>query len=449
VDTPLTVTGKMQKLSRDKKPVVGLQRTTDLPHGVISREHLQDKIMQDRQTLLTTMRNSGQADPEGRRSLIVSTVARIAQEQEKLLQTIKQDAASLTGGTEINGPISKVLGTQMFNNRMQSATQAMSRFTELTDKLVQKEVIENTIIKQVRPSFEALMKRGNEGDFAAWASGFNALQGGWFVKAGTKVHQQHPGVGDIGKLPGRVNHQFILEQSAENREMWRKRFGEEMPADALLPVSKVDKRPVTITENAMQALKSVDRMQQQILTEENALRAAKNQPAKPRKKWHMPVPNLEGQHMTYIMDLNDNILQAVAGATPKQSRSLANQAARQYKVAVNVVGEDSVSAHVRAKGRSFQDITDLSSPEKQTGASKGSLASPIVTTDPKQLNHIVDKMIADMSNIVRRSRVEIVKPELDLAEFQKVASTVGRDIGKEKTDTVWDAFRFEALGVQK
>jgi len=447
--SPINLTGAMNRMPRDRKPVVGLTRTTDMPSGVISREHLTDQMLRTRDTQVTTMRESARPDSAGRRSLVVAHVASTFDKNAGLVQTIKQDAASLTGGTEAGGAISKVIGTQMFNNRMQSATVAMSRLTELTDKLVQKEVIDNVIIGATKESFQALAKRGNEGDYAAWASGFNALRAGWHVKPGAIEHRQFPGTSAVGDLPGRQNKQFVLEQNAVNKELWRARYGEEMPSNALVPISKVDKRPVTVTQVAYNGLKSVDNIQQQILTEENVLLASQNKPGIARKTWHMPVPNLEGKSMTYIMDMNDNILQAVPGATPRESRSLAQRAAGQYKQEVHVIGEDSVAAHSRAKGRTFQDITDVSSPLKQDAQSKGALSSPIITTDPRELKGVVDGMIADLAGIARRTRIELVKPELNLAEFQKVASGVGRDIGKTKSDTVWDNFRLEALGVQR
>lgn len=439
--------GSMHNMPRDRQPVVGLVRTTEVPSGTIGRQHLQEKQLRDRQTFVSKMQSSSKSGAK-----LVPFVGQMAQEQAPLLETIVKGVPTLMGGTEAGGMLAKVIGTQGFNNRMDTTLQAVSRFTDITDRVAQHTVIQKTIIEPHKPVFQELTKRGNEGDYASFSQGFNSLRAGWHIKkTDFLVHTQHPGVAvDTGKqLPGRKNVQFVLEQTAENKAMWRERFGEDMPENALVPISKSDKRPLTVTETAFNGLRSIDSISQQQLREENALLAAQGKPLIKAKAWHMPVPNIEGKSIAYLMDMNDNIIQTVVGATPREAKRLAERAATQYKNPLHVVGEDTVAAYARAKGRTFQDISDMSNPIKQTAASKGSLSSPIVSTDPRELKFIVDGMISDLAGVVRRARVELLRPELSLVEFQKVASGVGRDVGKTPSSTIWDNFKFEVLGVQR
>jgi len=444
----IRLSGNMLNLDREAKPVLSLDRTLK-NNGTPSSIDLARAVATQR----------GQMTARIRASRSATFVNGIMQEFDSL-QPVVDDFKRLLHGivdeNGIDGAVLRNIYQQPFKYRELEAYQAASTFTDLIDKRVdslmkealQSEAMHGKVLDNVtgrrqthQQIFSELTTRGNEYDLDMFMSVRHALGAGWDAagRGGTSIVPIATGKEQLFGI-------MLDPNSLRNKNIWKAMFGEEMPPDAIMPLTGKGS-PAVLSERGMHALLSLDGLSQQLLTEHNTLMRAMGLRETARRNLHLPAQNLTDQHKRFIFDSAGEFRFVVGGASPTRAQQIAEQEVAEgakHGLSLRIATEADMERFKYAEASAWHEMSDYSVISNQTGAATGRSFGAVTKTGAAEFHSMLESTLRQYSDLGRRMRTMLLQPELEYLKIQKAATGAS-----PSARTVFDDIRTAIDGNQR
>lgn len=419
----LTTRGSMLDLSRNKRPVLTIQRTTEPGIDAITRDHMLTEVTRVKLDTFNKLRNSN--------TTIVKSVMDQIDGRPEQVKAFKDGMHQLMSGLDPSGKVMSLFVSQQFRNRGLPGFKAVDELTSTIEKITDTEI--GKILTGPKQAFSKILEGQNRGDLVTFFTARTALGAGWDVA-------------EILEYPGAAGKFGLsLKNTDRNKEIWKRLFQEEMPKQdrVWLPITGGQGKPVIMTPLATQALKGFNDISQTILNEVNTIRNARGLPLIAKKQIHLPPKDMSGQHVAYLMDDTGKIVTAVPASTQAEAITLAKKEQALASTSLSVVDEDVVRRHMSARFQAWFEMDDYSRPSRQTGPAKGTSFGETIEISSKTFQGMIEQQIKQLKDIERETRLLVFESEIDFLKMQKAASSLGGE-----KNSVYDRMINRIVGTQ-
>jgi len=407
--------GSMMELPFDRRPVMAVVRNNENRAG-LQVQDLSAAVAQQRAEIGRRLR-------ETPNTVMVKAIMDSIDGNQEAVQVAKKELHNVIHGNEGTTLFTRPLVQQQFRFRDDPAFRSFDFVTDLSDKAgdnsmerllnPQKFGLEGT---NHRERFNAVLSRGSEMDLDTLMLARHSIGAGWDVAEDFLVET----VGANGERMFNI----ALDASDRNKRIWRQMFQEAMPEgdQVLMPITG-QRQPVTLTEKGKDAMLSLDELSQQLLTEVNALRHARNQKPIQRKRLHLPPIDMTRKNKAFLIDKAGRVKTVVSGNTEAELQDII---AKELKAAneepLGVVTQDTLERFFDARSEAFFEMVDFSRPSNQTGAATGKSFGNVVDRGPKAFQGMLETLLRQYSDVGRETRMLIFEPEVQFLKLQKAAT---------------------------
>lgn len=419
--------GDMMNLSRERRPVIDLVRSTEESKVGISREKLREAVFAERDQTLQLLKTSPEA-------VIMQAGLNSLKGTEDAVKIVKEQLPYVIDGLRTEGVISKNIFTQEFRLRGTPTGKSIDLISDLWRKATDKQMAE--LFKPHATIINRLTHRANAGDLQLFMTARNALAKGW----------------DVDPIPisvditGAPKFQYkLLPNSDRNHALWARHFpGEQMPVGAMLPVTGNKGQNITVTQEAADALTAFNSLSQQVLKEYNATRRAKGLGVKQGKPFHLPPKMLAGKETVYLIDAAGTVRSVTAADTKAEAVRLAQKEIVASDESLAAVPSAAVQRHFEARSRAWFDLDDFSRPARQTASAKGTSVGEVVTGGVEEYRGIIRQLEHAFADVSRETRMFVFEPEVNFLKFQHAASGFA-----DKEESTFSLLLNRILGTQQ
>lgn len=431
--------GSMLDLPRDRKIIAGLMRNEE-PTSAPTKNTLRTATLAERQMFLQRLEKH--IDKRLPPAAIVPATLGEMYAVPGALEAVKAQLPQVIHGINVSFGGSDQLRqftgaavTQAFRGRdipgFTALDSIVARMEKARDRIIETMLDTNAPGAPAgtsrRDIFNRLVRRDAAGDLTMFSTWYNAAAKGWDIEDAVPITMADNSVG----------YQFQLKQgSKRNKDLWRQEFPDNpiMPENARMPVTDRAQKPVTISELAYQGVRSMDELQQQLLTEHNQLRYARGERPLRRKKFHLPARNLSKAHRYYLMDNAGKIVTVVGHDSPKTARQLASDEQRLSQIPLSILDEVALESHFAARGQAWHEMDDFSRPSRQTGPARGTSALQSIDIGTNEFKRLIDTTLRGFDDVAREARMSMFDPEIQHLKIKKSAA----GFNKSNQSTVYD-----------
>jgi hypothetical protein len=334
------------------------------------------------------------------------------------MQTVQENAHLYKKATEVDkiiagtAPTVRAPFSANFVLRGQEVQTAADQLSDIAFKAASSTTKE--VFKDFTPALKALTD--SRGSQIAFDIAVNEMRHGWDLLEGT--------------VRGTDNtFYFKLDPTSnKNKEIYLRLFGKEMPDDALLPISLPSAKaergefpiPVALDETAYVGLSAITRLSHKYLDEINYLRGATGLKAIPKRSWHVPFFNVQGQHAKYIVNSENKVVGVRFGKTEDEAQRLAQGEIDNLGQGYSIQTEEYIKSHIQTAGAEFEPLLqNFAKSSRQTGAIKGKTAGTQVNISPDTLKNIITTLQKNFEDLPRYTAASLFKSELEHAQLMK------------------------------
>ena len=429
------LSGSMLNLPFENKPVMAVMRNVENRAGLQTGD-LAAAVAIQRSQMAERLR----AAPN---SIFVKALMDTIDGNPEAVLQAKKELAQVIQGNQSEGVISRNLVQQNFRFRDEPAFNQFDFITDLADKAVDNHIerilnpakfgAEGTNHRQV---FNAVLNRGAEGDMQSFHNGRHAYGAGWDLADNMFVPTN-------GKN-GEVLFNIQLKSTARNKDIWRRMFpGQAFPeGDQVMMPMTGQREAIAVTEKAMLAMRSFNELDQQLFTENAALRHARNLPPLKRKNFHMPPKDMSGKEVAYLIDKAGHNRGVVSANTQRELTERVEKELKLSNETMGVASSDTMERFHNARFEAYHDMTDMSKLANQTGPATGKSFNNTIDSGPEAFKQMIESTIRQFTDIGRQTRLAVFEPEVQYLKLQKAASGAG------DKRTIYDELISRIAGVQ-
>lgn len=263
------------------------------------------------------------------------------------------------------------------------------------------------------------------------------------------------------KMNGDAEAGELVSHTQKNIAAWKRAFGPdiEMPdpnegptflPDVAASLKAGSYFPLYLNDGALAGAKAFRDISTTLLEQNNFFRSLYGRPSINAQEWHIPPQNLSAKYVKYIVqparEGTDSVTTIVSGNTPAElERKLSKQPIKDLlrNGATNsdgepyngfVVDQNDVAHYFALHDDAFFNLADYSDSLAQTGASKGSTATPLLEYG----NQVLDDMLTGVNNQLtsagRRTVAALYRDQINYAQMAHAAGSTASTIGKGETD---------------
>ena len=447
--------GQMLSMSRDKKPVSGY---------VDSNVVLDGDLRQGLLKLVTAKRMEWKELLKTGNTPIVGGVMRFYDNNPAMIQTIKQGIQELIQGTQMYNPVGRRVVQQNFALRDQPGLEALDTTIDNVLKIEQKAIerIWQKPTEHVKnPVNQAVHSRTQQPEYYTRQEVMNQLlRADVNSKTGLDVFHVFRAARAQGwnlnenmlremQLPnGRTGYQFVISGDQTNEQLWKRLYPEnDLGEEQLLTVPGKPGTPLTLNQEAYNAVKVVGEIMGDLLDEVNTLRKAKGIKPLNKKTFWLPPAALDKKELVYLLNEAGKVERIVSDLTVSGAESRAQKeiaiAAGTGRTLVPLT-QDSIQRYRLASLEAVFDATDYSSSIRQTGPATGKTASEVFDFGARPYQQMQESMLRAFSDLGRQLRYEIFDPELQYLKMEHGATGAG-----PKQETVFSFAANRIAGTQQ
>lgn len=307
-----------------------------------------------------------------------------------------------------------------FSQRDQSTFQALNDIATLKEKirikyvedLYDMDLLHHTdgvkTGRTLSQQFSELRNVNNLGDMAELGAYHQARHRGWVVKQAPVLRGE--------------KWAFVLDPAnAHNKETFRRMYGKEMPAEALMPrfTASGEYVPLEIGEMAMGGAQAFRQLSQVMLREQNKILRSLGQPVVRPREWWVPPKNFANKHVAYVVSPTDNKIINMLGGRSAGDLDRQIKSGMVQDVIKNTGGQiryqDEVRSFYDARNRMFFEMADagdfiISREKALKGSSQGIAESARETVD-----NAVRSISQQVGNLADDTARLMFEPQLEYA----------------------------------
>lgn len=446
--TTVPLSGTMLDLPRDSRPVFAIARNL-IDRGTAQPGDLAFKAAQVREQQLEKLRKAKDAS-------LVQAALRVFDSNPEALKSFREGLKSLVDGLKTEGFIARHFFQKPFLLRDLPGTSAIDTLTDLSDKAVEVRIKEllnapfgNTTSTR-QAIFNELLLPKNKADLDAVMILRHSLGAGWDLPSDIeKIFV--PITNSTGQATGL--YQVAIPMTQRNVALYSKMFPDAPPlpeSGGLLPITPAkpgdELRPVTISQTALNAVIALNDLQQELLTNVNALLRAMNLKEVARKPLHLPAIDMTKEHIAFLIDRAGQVRAVIGENTLPELERRVKQEIENSGGTLTALSDATVQAYKEARAIAWFNMVDFSSPLNQTGPATGRSFASVVETGPVAFTQMLESTLRLLSDIGRETRTVMLQPEMQFLRLQKTAA---QGVGISKTvPTVFDEVAKLVIGAQ-
>lgn len=435
--------GNMLNMPRDRKPVLAVMRNLE-NRAALGAEDLRAHVTKLRAVQAETLRKANN-------TVIVKNLMDTMDGMNDVFSSFQQKLQSVIHGNAGFSPIERNIAQQSFRFRDEPAFQAARMIADVTEKQVDK-LIEGMLKSPIRQGekmthqelFNKIVARENAVHLDSFFTMRHALGQGWDLAKEDTFVKMASNVGDKSGV-----YQVRLDGKSErNKALYRNVFKTEMPEDqpVFLPLVHPETgaiSPVSVTQLGMEAAQSMNKLSQQLLKEENALRKSRNMRALPAKNFHLPPIDFSRAHREYLFDHAGKFVSVVGADTKGELDRLVKKEIEAAGGKLVRMTEADVERHHGSRAEAFFKMVDYSKPTNQTGSATGRSFGGVIRTGSNEFNAMLESTLRGYSDIGRGLRMLRMDPEIQYLKMMKRSSGIA-----DGTRTVYDELVNTIVGAQ-